>query len=881
MTGQNIGRYKIVAKLGEGGMGEVYQAEDSTLGRTVALKFLAAHLLHDAEAKQRFLREARAAAALHHPNICTVFEVAEEGGKTFLAMAYVEGVSLEERIARGPLPLKDALEIGRQIAEGLEAAHERGVVHRDIKPANIMVDSKGRATILDFGLARLAEASKLTRADQTVGTAAYMSPEQIQGGEVGPRTDVWALGCVLYEMVAGVRLFKGQYDQALAYEILNEEPEPLTGVRSGVPMELELLVAKCLAKNAAERYQMASEAVVDLRTLERKLASGHSRIRSMGAARARESPSPPPPTRRLRSVAIAAGAVAVGLAIGFGLGRTGEPAPAITYEFDALLPENHQLHSLAFSPDGRVLVAASASATGQALWKRRMDASEFEEIPNTEGATYPFWSPDGRWIGFFADGSLKKVPVDGGAAVTLCPAPQGRGGAWNEHDVIVFSGSPFLTELSRIPAIGGRPEKIALAHSDKNGSARFPQFLPDGERFLYYYNGEDGVGVYVSSLGGADPARVLSDPSAASYLPAADDGEGKGRILIVRDDVLVEQRVDAATLETVGAPTPIADSVPPTANSGFFGFAASSSGSIAYLTRAPLERAQLAWYDRKGHEIESLGEPMGPRRVELSPTGSFVALEIDGGVAVFDLTRNLLSELAVGAGKARVPTWADDRTLYFGVDRDQIDQGRRWIARARVDARGKEETILEANDELRNPRPLGTSPNGEFLLITSQHLDGDRDVRALPLAGGEPIAVAVTRSDEKFADFSPNGEWLAFSSDQSGRTEVYVQDFPEGNRRIRVSSEGGSFPRWRSGGRELFYLALDGTITVVPIQLGQEVTASAPVALFQTRSLPVSHRNWPTYDVTADGSRILLAERIDSPRQSIRVRTGEIASAGQ
>ena len=282
MTGQLISRYRIAEKLGEGGMGVVYKARDTTLERTVALKFLAAHLLNDDEARQRFLREAKAAAALDHPNICTVYEVGEAEGKTFLAMAFLKGETLEDRIAKGPLPLKDALDIARQVAEGLNAAHAEGVVHRDVKPANILVSPDGRATIMDFGLARLTEASKLTRQDQTVGTAAYMSPEQLQGGEVDHRTDVWALGCTLYEMVAGVRLFKGQYDQALAYEILNEEPEPLTGVRSGVPMELELLVAKCLAKDPDDRYAHADEIARDLRTLADKLRSGRSTILKAG-----------------------------------------------------------------------------------------------------------------------------------------------------------------------------------------------------------------------------------------------------------------------------------------------------------------------------------------------------------------------------------------------------------------------------------------------------------------------------------------------------------------------------------------------------------------------------------------------------------------------
>ena len=456
MTGQTISHYRILDKLGEGGMGEVYRAEDSSLGRTVALKFLAAHLLHDAEAKQRFLREARAAAALHHPNICTVFEVAEAEGKTFLAMAYLEGESLEDRIARGPLPLNETLEIGRQIAEGLEAAHEKGVVHRDIKPANVMVDAKGRATILDFGLARLAEASNLTRADQTVGTMAYMSPEQIQGGEVGPRTDVWALGCTLYEMVAGARPFQGQYDQALAYEIVQQEPEPLTAVRTGVPMELEFIVGECLAKDRDDRTATAQEVARKLRTLSEKLKSGRSQILGTspmtGAVVAKAGQTGDPadalpadavvlPRSRLRALqglaaVLAAGLLAV-LAAYLAKSPSGStPAVAANLTMDLAPAEmlgpvefynRPSATALALSPDGATVVFAGSILDGDQqrtmLYRRPLAEAHASPIPGTEGAKYPFFSPDGRWVGFAAAGKLKKAALDGGPSIELCDLP--------------------------------------------------------------------------------------------------------------------------------------------------------------------------------------------------------------------------------------------------------------------------------------------------------------------------------------------------------------------------------------------------------------------------------------------------------------------------
>ena len=493
MVGKTISRYKIVERLGAGGMGEVWKAEDTTLGRPVALKFLAAHLLNDDEAKQRFLREARAAAALHHPNICTVHEIDEADGKTFLAMAYLEGESLEERIAKGPLPLKDALDIGRQIAEGLEAAHEKGIVHRDVKPANVMVDAKGRATILDFGLARLTEASKLTRQDQTVGTAAYMSPEQIEGREVDHRTDVWALGCVLYEMVTGVRPFKGQYDQALAYEICNQEPEPLTGVRAGIPMELEVLVGKCLAKDAADRYDSTADLAKDLRTLGEKLKSGRSTILPAGSlsAGARSQLTAERPAslsellpsgaivvqrssqRAQQAVAALAVLALAGLAVVHFTAPPGERAekPVRRFSFVA-----EGVVQGAISPDGKYVAYAAFTNGRTSLWLRPLASESARELQGTAGVLISsrnrvearaFWSPDSESIAFAVGGpdpELKRVSIDGGDPTTLCNLPSRspttalQGGTWSpDGERIVFSSDNLLYEIA---ARGGEPRLL-------------------------------------------------------------------------------------------------------------------------------------------------------------------------------------------------------------------------------------------------------------------------------------------------------------------------------------------------------------------------------------------------------------------------------------
>ena len=571
MIGTTISHYRITEKLGEGGMGVVYKAEDTKLERTVALKFLASHLLNDEEAKARFLREAKAAAGLDHPNICTVYEVGEAEGKTFLSMAFIKGEPLEALIEQGPLPLKDILDIGRQVAEGLEAAHEEGVVHRDIKPANVMVDAKGRATIMDFGLARLTEASRLTKADQTMGTVAYMSPEQAQGMEVDNRSDIWALGVVLYEMVRGQRPFQGEYDQALLFEIVHQEPEPLTGVRAGVPMELEFIVGKCLAKDREDRPATTQEIARDLRTLGEKLKSGRSTILNTGVAGQARVPVTTGTGAALATGtdaglgrtpklpwAIAALAVLSAVVVAL-LHFTETPPEGPVHEYAVSLPQEHELHTFRVSPDGRHIVFAMESDDVPMLL-RSVDSLEMRELDGTEDATYPFWSPDSRYIGFFAQGKLKKVALAGGLAQTLCDAPNGRGGSWNREGVILFAPKPF-GGFERVQDGGGEPVPVETANESPEVSQRFPEFLPDGHHFLYLDKSPqaDEAGIFLGGIDGTTPRRLIADLSNVLYVPGASEDEGF--ILFVREETLMAQPFDAASLELAGGLFPVADVV--------------------------------------------------------------------------------------------------------------------------------------------------------------------------------------------------------------------------------------------------------------------------------------------------------------------------------
>ena len=510
MTGRTISHYRIAEKIGEGGMGVVYKAEDTKLERTVALKFLAAHLLADEESRKRFEREAKAAAALSHPNICTIHEIDEAEGKTFLALEFVEGESLEKKIDRGPVALKEALDIGRQVAGGLSAAHDKKIVHRDIKPGNLLITPDGRVKILDFGLALLTEGSKITQLDTTLGTVAYMSPQQAQGVKIDHRADVWALGCVLYEMVCGQRPFRGEYDQALLYEIVHEEPQPLTGLRTGVPVELEFMIGKCLAKDAEQRYQNTADMIVDLGNLAEKLKSGPSAIlrtaASLGDTVATGTPAgrsprsgdeqaeslslqqesdvtPLPPRvatpgwkARLPWALFAVTAVSL-LALAFVHFRQTLPeAPLRRFAFTPQSLFETTGGRVAISPNGRHIVYVAGGEESK-LWVRDLDSEEPREINGTEGAARPFWSPDSQFIGFGANRQLKKISTQGGTAITLCPLPGEnlQGGGWSPDGDLIAFGSGGPARIYEVPARGGKPRLLFEAEV---GGFTSSHFLP-------------------------------------------------------------------------------------------------------------------------------------------------------------------------------------------------------------------------------------------------------------------------------------------------------------------------------------------------------------------------------------------------------------------
>jgi serine/threonine protein kinase len=848
--GTRLGPYEIQDFLGAGGMGEVYCARDTRLDRTVAIKVLRPALSMSPEERLRFAREARTASRLSHPNICTLHDVGQQDGTDFLVMEYLEGETLSERLRKGALPLDLALRCGIEIADALDRAHRQGIVHRDLKPGNVMLTKAG-AKLLDFGLAKFLPTSPeesspsavptvtgpLTTPGAILGTVPYLAPEQIEGKAVDARTDLFAFGTLLYEMVTGARPFEGTSGAAIMAGILHSDPPPITQQPSAKTIALDRLIRACLAKDPEARWQSAHDLVIELRWIAEGAVPSTAML-GAGLPRVRE---------RFAWAAAVLGLSLVVLILWL-IGSRPSSEGRRPLVLSVMPPEaGSSITQAELSPDGRWLAFTTTTSEGKnLLWVRPLESSRAEPLPGTEDAQSPFWSPDGRALGFFANGKLQKVDVPGGRPEIVCDAPFGFGGSWNRKGVILF-GNLSGRGILRVSASGG--EATPVTWPTGNRADLHPFLLPDGRHFLFVRGSRQDslLGIYVGSLGSKEIRRLLPDFSRVVYVPP-------GYLLFVRSGDLVAQRFDANRLQLEGEPAPVAESIAQTDFGGFI-FSTSNSGVLAYRATDPDSR--LVWFDRAGHALGTVGEPSDYAHVDLSPDDGRVAVERiehpsgTHDVWILDVQRGTSSRLTF-SGDNTYPIWSPDGTR---IAFTSYRSGYNDLYERLASGAGNEHLLLGSKLQ---KWPTSWSRDGRSLIFEGGFTDGPPDTWVLSLTGdAEAAPFERTPAWENGAQLSPDGRWLAYASNTSGRPAVFVQSFPTPGSKWQVSSSAAGEPRWRSDGKELFYGTLGGQIMAVDVTADGAFHAGAPHLLFQPRGAKL-YKNRFAYAVSRDGQRFLV-----------------------
>ena len=869
LSGQRLGPYQVLSSIGVGGMGEVYRARDTRLDRLVAIKVLPKQVVQRKELRERLEREARTIASLNHVHICALYDVGHQDGVDYLVLEYLEGETLAERLQKGPLPLVQVLEYAIEIADALEKAHRKGITHRDLKPGNIMLTKSG-TKLLDFGLAKIRQEANpavsvsqrpTTESDVTaegtiLGTLQYMAPEQVEGktNEVDSRTDIFAFGAVVYEMATGKKAFEGRSQASLIAKILETDPVPMSSLQPMTPPALNRAVKKCLAKEPDQRWQTASD-------LRGELAWIASEQASQAATPVASASAKPLRTSWRRTMALGVGAVAL-LALGGVAALTLRPSSASALEIrtELVTPSTPDPLSLALSPDGRQIVFVAFGERSSQLWLRRLDTENEQPLAGTENASSPFWSPDSRSVGFFADGKLKRVDLAGGSAQTLADATN-RGGSWGADGIILFEPTTS-SPIFRIPASGGQP--VAATTLYKALSHRFPQFVPNSSRFLFYAQGAPGSGgVYLGSLDSSETKRLAASDAAGAYLPG-------GWLLFIRAGTLFAQRLDVERGDLTGDPITIADPVAYDATTFTGGFSASASGLLAYR-RGGAGQTQLNWFDRSGKVLGSLGPPdasslNGPR---LSPDGRRAAVhrtvQNNTDIWIADATRT--TRFTFDPSLDRYPVWSPDGSqIVF----DSTRTGLRNLYVKSANGAGEEQPLVESSQSLA---ATDWSRDGQFILC--QGFDGRIGTPSLwvvPLlrspstASGptpvKPFLFLKSAFDIRSARFSPDQHWIAYESNESGRYEIYVRPFAglssggSVGGQWQISASGGLYPRWRSDGKELYFVSLDGKLMAASINSTNSASfeSGTPVVLFQARMPETgSPTIGPQYDVAPDG----------------------------
>jgi len=821
MIGRSLGHYDITGHLGTGGMGEVYQAVDPKLGRNVAIKLLPEAFARDPERVARFDREARVLASLNHPNIAAIYGVEESGALRFLVMELVEGETLAERIKRGPIPVGESLAIAKQIIQALEAAHERSVVHRDLKPANVKITPDGVVKVLDFGLAktRAVEPSAATLSDSPtlvslatetgalLGTAAYMSPEQAKGRQVDGRTDIFAFGCVLYEMLTAARAFQGEDLAEILAQVLTREPD-WTRLPVDASPRIRELLRLCLEKNIRNRRSSATDVRLDIE-------------QGLAGAGAVEGSAPTPQKRPLWMwpVAGVVGAALLILSVRH-LSEAPLPTPPeLRPQIETPFAESNPM-DFALSPDGRRLVFVSSSGGSPRLWLRALDKTEAQPMQGTDGAAFPFWSADSRSIGFFTSSKLYKIDIAGGPPQALANAPNARGGAWNSDGVILFGQSGQDRGISRVKATGG--DSAAVTHvRERQSNHRFPQFLPDGRHFLFYAPGAAGAaGIYLASIDGGEPKFLTAADTAGMYL-------APDRIAFVKQGALIARRLDIDRGELTGDAVTLADSVDNSGNQG--GFSVSAGGMVAY--RSASASRQMAWFDRTGKRLGVVRDPESSELgyPELSPGGRRLSVvrNIQGNYDIWfrDVAGGSFQKFTSDPAVDLMHVWSPDgKQIAFSSNRT----GSYKLYLKASTGEGSETMLADASGQVDD-----WSQDGRFLLYAASD-----DLWALPMSGEDrkPFVAVSTSGADTMGQFSPDHRFVVFQTNESGRWEVVLQQFPQPGGTWSISSPfGGAQPRWRADGKEIYFVSPDGKMMAAAIHTnGASVEVETPTLLFTT-----------------------------------------------
>jgi eukaryotic-like serine/threonine-protein kinase len=862
--GTKLGPYEIQAPIGAGGMGEVYRARDTRLGRDVALKILPEIFTQDADRLRRFEQEARAVAALNHPNILAVFDIGQHNGTPFLVSELLEGQSLRDVLDAGTVPQRKAIEYGVEIAHGLAAAHEKGIIHRDLKPENIFITRDGRIKILDFGLAKLAQnpatgadertmTSSHTVAGVVMGTASYMAPEQVRGDAADTRTDIFAFGSVVYEMLSGIRAFRRDTSAETMTAVLKDDPPELSNPGRVVSPTLERIVRRCLEKSPDQRFQSARDLSFALSALSGTETSSVSRAAAAATAAA---------PRHIRVLPWLVGALAVVAATAVTWSISHRQPPGTRMQFAVAVPDEMSISHMALSRDGTMMVFVSPEENSAMpmLFLQRVGSPNVTPLQGTQGASYPFWSPDGAYVAFFANGKLQKMSITGGTPQVIAPAVAARGGSWSSKNVIIYEPDA-LSPLQRVNVDGtGLAPVTQDIRVTSDQSHRWPVFLPDGEHFLFWAGNfgnakEDRAsGIFLASLNGKERKLLALCHSSFDY---------DAHNLFFADDQhqLVSVAFDPSSGAVSGSPAVIANAVGFQPSTYWTAFDVSRSGTLVYNVDVGAAFSQLTWMDRAGKELGHVGEPAIMANPSLSPDGSRVAVDISDQKAnnvdvwIASTTSVANTRFTFDPSEEVAGIWSHDGKL---VAYRKASERTGIYTKPATGLESDTKVFVIPVSSMDDIVPNSWTLDDKQILCTRQTSEGDH-LELFPAAGGDPTVFLAAKASIRNGQISPDGKWVAYASDESGAWEIYVTSFPGAGGKWQVSRGGGTEPRWRADGKEVFYIAPNGMLTAVPVDAQGVFATGTPTALFQIRGrAPISSTDMFTYDVAKDGKRFLV-----------------------